>query len=240
MRPEYTALYEQLGIAPLPDALLRNAFTHRSSLGERNRQSIDSNERLEFLGDAVLQLAVSHVLYMRYPEAEEGHLTSLRAQLVCRENLVLVAQKLSLGELLLLGKGERKGGGEAKPSLLSNAVEALLGACYLVYGYEVVAKVIEKLMLAEEDLLRASMGGSSQWKTRLQELAQKAGPRHIEYRITKSGPDHQPLFGAHLFVDGDLWGHGLGKSRQEAEQDAAKSAVLAVAKDDKVGMNGCI
>jgi ribonuclease-3 len=223
-----------LGISGLPEESLTQALTHISSINEQNLPLHDSNERLEFLGDAVLGLAVSQMLYKRYPQALEGELTSLRSQLVCREYLAMVAEKLHLGEMLIFGKGEQKAGGATKPALLADALEALFGVVFVAHGYDVAADVIERVLLSGEDLAVAPPRTAHHWKSQLQEIVQRQGPRKINYRTTRSGSAHLPTFAATLLVDGVIQGRGSGRSKQEAEQAAAREAVEKMAEAGKV------
>lgn len=202
-------------IAVRPE-LLEKAVTHASYAYEHNTAS---NERLEFLGDAVLELLVSERLYHAFPEAPEGILTRLRASMVCEPTLARWASELGLAEALRLGKGEEAQGGRERPALLADAVEALLGAVYLSEGLEsariLVAKLVDPFLSGERVL-------PSDFKTELQELLQQSGEVNIEYRVLKSeGPDHARTFTVGLFVNGEEKARGKGGSKKEAEQEAA-------------------
>jgi len=224
-------LCARLGIADFPLPLLNQAFTHASYVHERNLPVTSSNERLEFLGDALLELAVTEELYKRYPDMTEGSLTELRARLVCRENLAMKAEGLDLGACMQLGVGEKRTGGSNKPALLADAMEALFGALFTHYGYEFSAKIAIDILLPADDLLHTSTGSDHLWKSRFQELVQREGSRNIEYVMSQSGADHQPLFTASLKVDGVFYGHGKGKTKQEAQQAAAKEGVARLMKE---------
>ena len=226
MEKSYRNLCSVLGIEELPRDILQQALCHSSAAREKNLQANSSNERLEFLGDAVLELTVSHLLYQRFPDVSEGRLTGWRAQLVCRENLAQVARRLGLGELIIFSRGEKQAGGGNKPAILADALEALLGAVYLCQGYETARDVVQKLLFLEEDLISLQEVAHHQWKTLLQERVQQSGPRHIVYQVTQSGADHEPWFTAYLEVDGELCGTGSGRSKQEAEQAAARAALV--------------
>jgi len=224
----YQRLLARLGVEALPAAAVRQALTHSSAVHELNAEAVSSNERLEYLGDAVLELAISHALFSQKPPLPEGTLTTLRAQLVCRENLFRVAQRLELGRYLILSRGERLGGGESKPAILADALEALLGVVFLHQGYDVANTVILRLFLQDLDLDSLQQPAAHQWKSLLQERVQQEGPRHIAYQVTQQGLQHEPLFTALLLVDGVKLGTGRGKSKQEAEQAAAKAALQSL------------
>ena len=204
-------------------ALIEQALTHTSYAHEK-KQPGNHNERLEFLGDAVLELIISDYLYYSYPDFPEGRLTKLRADLVCEASLARLAYKLNLGQYLRLGKGEMTGGGPSRPSLLADAVEALIGALYLDRGLEKcrwhVLQLYEPIMqeLQEGVLCR-------DFKTLIQEYAQARFAVTPVYRITnESGPDHNKLFEAEVVLASRSVGTGQGRSKKEAEQEAAKKA----------------
>lgn len=203
--------------------LYEQALTHSSFAHEKNN-TLGNNERLEFLGDAVLELIISDYLYRVYPHFPEGKLTRLRAGLVCRESLAHVAYHLNLGDYLRLGKGETAGGGSSRPSLLADAVEALIGALFLDVGFALCYKYAIELFrpvfqMLDEGVLRQD------YKTLLQEYVQVRNGVTPSYRITgESGPDHQKTFAAQCLIKGNVVGTGTGRSKKEAEQDAAKEA----------------
>jgi len=216
-------LLEQLGIPDIDKNLVWQALTHSSFA---NEECIPHNERLEFLGDAVLELLTSQYLYESYPDFSEGELTRMRANLVCEPTLAEIASSLGLGELLLLGKSQLATGGKQRPSLLADAVEALLGAVYLWGGLSEAKDVFGRLF--EQPILLLQRGELWQdYKTRLQELAQKERPGEaLVYQVvSESGPDHNKVFYVALTWAGRIIGKGSGRSKKEAEQMAAREAL---------------
>ncbi len=200
------------------------ALTHKSFSNEQS-EIILHNERLEFLGDAVLELAVSEWIYRRYPDIPEGGLTRIRAEVVCEGGLASVARTLNLGEGLRLGKGEEKCGGRDKPSLLSDALEALLGAVYCDGGFASACRVVERIFVDLIEQTARSRYGTD-YKTCLQERLQASYGRLPEYYLTKvSGPDHERTFSMEVRFDGKLLGSGSGPSKKRAEQQAAAAAL---------------
>lgn len=201
-------------------SLLRMALTH-SSLPRADGEM--DNQRLEFLGDAVLELCVSRALYERFPEADEGLLTQMRSTLVCEQSLCGAAQRLGLGPHLRMAHGERASGGHEKPSILADAFEALLAAVYLDGGFE-AAEALAAWALEGYVLPRQSAGGN--WKSLLQERVQALGHPAPRYEMTAcEGPAHAPRFVATVHLGDRLLGQGSGKSKKEAEQQAAKAAL---------------
>ncbi len=199
------------------------ALTHSSFAHERGRRRLH-NERLEFLGDAVLEVIISDYLYQKYPQLSEGKLTKLRADLVCEASLARIAYGLNLGQYMRLGKGEIVGGGASRPSLLADTIEALIGAHYLDRNFEVCREKVLELFspilqeLQEGDLRR-------DFKTLLQEFTQARYAVTPSYRIVReSGPDHEKTFSAEVMLAADIVGAGEGRSKKEAEQAAAKEA----------------
>lgn len=222
----FAAFLEKLEWGIKESKLYEQALTHSSFAHEKGNGS-GYNERLEFLGDAVLQLVISDHLYFLYPHLPEGKLTRLRADLVCEATLAKLAGTLNLGSYLRLGKGEAAGGGASRPSLLADAVEALFGALFLDLGLEKCRRYILQLYRSalenlEEGYLRRD------YKTLLQEFVQARDGVTPEYRIVReSGPDHEKLFEAEVLVNGrGSAGQGCGRSKKEAEQAAAKEAWL--------------
>lgn len=211
------------------DKLYEQALTHSSFAHEQDPAEVH-NERLEFLGDAVLQLVISDHLYFLYPHLPEGKLTRLRADLVCEATLAGLAEMLGLGPYLRLGKGEAAGGGAARPSLLADALEALFGALFLDLGLEKCSRYIIRLY---HPALENLSGGFlyRDYKTLLQELLQARDGVTPEYRIVReSGPDHDKMFEAEVIISGRGGaGRGRGRSKKEAEQAAAKEAWLELA-----------
>ena len=208
----------------LPDQLLTLALTHRSYAYEHG--GLPTNERLEFLGDAVLGLTVTDELFHRHPERPESDLAKMRAGVVNTQALADVARSLTddgLGAHLLLGRGELKSGGADKSSILADSLESLLGAIYLHHGIEAARKVILRLF---SELLDA--GGLLDWKTSLQELAAARGLGAVSYQVTSTGPDHQREFTAVVVVMDTGYGSGTGRTKKEAEQKAAEMACQAL------------
>jgi ribonuclease III len=201
--------------------LFAQALAHRSWCAEHPGK--EPNERLEFLGDAVLGLIVTDYLYRSYPDLPEGELAKARAAVVNSVSLASAARELRLGEALLLGKGEDSSGGRLKPSILADAMEAVIGAIYLDAGYSVVDEIV--LRLFGERLRGAAKGpGEEDYKTRLQELCAQNYDELPVYRVTDSGPDHAKVFEAEVLVGGHSRGRGDGRSKKQAEQMAARDA----------------
>jgi ribonuclease-3 len=200
------------------------ALTHRSFVHEGRPGMAEDNERLEFLGDAVIDLAVSHRLMERFPRQTEGELSKLRAVLVNEDALARVAQALSLGDLLRLGRGEEQTGGRARPSVLANALEALVAVIYLDLGLPGVFRFLDRFF--EESFAEVVAGVTPiDYKTELQELAQAQHKTTPRYRpVSQSGPDHQRVFTVEVSIAGEVCGQGVGRSKKEAEQAAARMA----------------
>ena len=218
-------LEERLGHRFERPDLLALALTHRSiSADDRNQAD---NERLEFLGDAVLQLVVTDLLYHDYPDLAEGKMAKARASLVSRPVLAEIAQVLELGPHLHLTPAEERTGGRFKDSILADAVEAVMGAIYLDAGLDVARGIIVGL-LGDRVAERAKSPGVRDYKTRLQEILAQTG-RRPAYLVEGSGPDHDRLFSAVVSVDGQPLGSGVGQSKKQAEQSAARQAIEALA-----------
>jgi ribonuclease-3 len=214
------ALCARLGLE-IDRSLLERALTHRSYAYENG--GLPTNERLEFLGDAVLGLVVTDALYHRHPELPEGQLAKLRAAVVNMRALAELARGLDLGAHVRLGRGEETTGGRDKTSILADTLEAVLGAAYVDHGIDVARELVHRLvdpLLTES----ASLGAGLDWKTSLQELAAAAAVGVPEYRIEEEGPDHAKVFHATALVGGEPRGHGTGRSKKEAEQQAAATA----------------
>lgn len=215
-------LEERLGYTFQNRALLANALTHSSYANENRGKGLQSNERLEFLGDSVLGMVTADYLFRTHPDLPEGDLTRTRAALVCEGSLVEVAQALELGQHLLLGKGEDAGGGRERPSIVADAVEALLAAVYLDGGIGSARKIITRFILDAEE----EKSGSRDYKTALQELVQRESGQVLEYQLlSASGPDHAKVFEVAVHLNGESAGTGEGRSKKEAEQAAAKAAI---------------
>ena len=203
--------------------LLKQALTHRSWVNE-NSDNYGTNERLEFLGDAILEFLVSTEIYNKFPKEEEGYLTALRANLVNTKNLAEVAKKLGIGEMILLSKGEEDGGGRTNSSLLADTVEAIIGALFLDQGITASEKFIKDNILIDADK-KASLPLKDP-KSLLQEKVQAKNLPAPKYQvISEIGPDHNKEFTIEVIINGKPEAKGMGKSKSEAEQDAAGSAL---------------
>jgi ribonuclease-3 len=222
--PPYTLLEAALGTAVDP-ALLERALTHRSFAYEHG--GLPTNERLEFLGDAVLGLVVTDMLFRDHPDLAEGALAKLRASVVSTRALAGVARDLGLGRWMRLGKGEEITGGRDKPSILADTMEAVIGAVYLERGVDAAAGVVQRLF-GPRMRAAATSGAASDWKTALQELTAAHSLGVPDYVIADSGPDHAKSFTAQAVVAGVQRGAGAGSSKKEAEQQAAEQAWQAL------------
>lgn len=210
-----------LGDPILDPELLQRALTHRSYAYENGQ--IPTNERLEFLGDSVLGIVVTETLYRDHPDFSEGRLAKLRAAVVNARALADVAREIELGQHIMLGRGEETTGGRNKASILSDTVEAVIGAIYLSGGMDEAAKVIHRLFDPVMEAA-ASMGAGLDWKTSLQELSASLGLGVPDYLIEDDGPDHMKTFVARVRVGDLVLGNGHGRSKKEAEQGAAETA----------------
>lgn len=212
--------------------LLETAVTHRSYINE-HRKVKEHNERLEFLGDAVLELIVSDFLFRKFVDRAEGDLTSFRSALVRTDSLALTAKDLKIGEYILLSKGEEDSGGREKDYLLANAFEAVLGSIYLDQGYEVSRKFVEQFLLPKiDDIVENRLDIDN--KTRIQELAQSVHKSTPVYEVIKEeGPDHDKTFTVVVKIDGKIIGEGVGSSKQRAEEKAAKVGVEYIENHNK-------
>jgi ribonuclease-3 len=220
----YKKLEEQIGIKFKDYEMLRSAFVHRSYLNEHRDSKFESNERLEFLGDAVLELVVTEYLYTKYPNPE-GELTNWRSALVKGEMLAKIARELKLGEYLFLSHGEEKSGGREKDYLLANTFEALIGVIYMELGHKMAKAFIEKFLLIhlEEILVK---GHHIDAKSHLQEIAQEKVGATPAYELqSEEGPDHDKVFTMAAFIGNRMVGKGKGSSKQLAEQQAAEDAL---------------
>ena len=225
----YSDFEALLGYTFRNKALLVDALTHSSYANEHRKDGASSNERLEFLGDAILGVVVAEHLYKTHPDKPEGELTKLRAELVCEGSLAEVAGRLRLGEVLRLGHGESHGGGSHRPSMLADAVEAVLAASYLDGGMDVPRDIIHRLILQKEP----KVSGNQDYKTRFQELVQRTRDQVIAYDLTgESGPDHNKVFSVEVRLNGEVVGTGTGSSKKRAEQDAARQAITRLFPDE--------
>ena len=203
--------------------LLQNALSHSSYANERWHDSLKSNERLEFLGDSVLGMVVAEHLYRTFPDRPEGELTRMRADMVCEKTLAKVANGLGLGKHLLLGKGEEQGGGRSRESILADAVESVIAACYLDGGMTAAVQFIQKFILVNVPVTKLH---NADYKTALQELVQQKKNQVLAYKLVgESGPDHDKQFRVEVTLNGDIIGTGMGSSKKRAEQDAARDAL---------------
>lgn len=228
MTPEYdlARVARDLGHSFQDLTLLRDALTHRSFANEHPAQAPRDNERLEFLGDAVLSLCASALLWEHFPDAKEGELTRLRADLVCEASLSELARELNLGPALRLGKGEDRSGGRDKARLLCCAFEACVAAIYLDGGLEATSDVLRRLLAGR---LSAPKLGQRDYKTRLQEAVQALGGATPRYAVVLTeGPDHARQFHVSCLMQERELGRGVGRSKVEAEQAAACSALAAL------------
>lgn len=218
-------LEEKLGYRFKNRALLENALQHSSYANEHRGAGMRSNERLEFLGDAVLGVVTADYLYKKHPDLPEGDLTRIRAALVCEESLHEVAQGLNLGRHLKLGRGEEQGGGRERPSILADATESVFAAVYLDGGMEAAAALIHRVLL-DKEREEAVEERRRDYKTELQELVQRKSGSTLSYRMVgSSGPDHAKVFEAAALLNGEAYSTGTGHSKKEAEQSAARAAL---------------
>lgn len=224
---KFKQLQDRLCIHFHNEKLLKQAFTHSSYVNEHRRKPYEDNERLEFLGDAVLELTVSKYLYEKYPMMSEGELTKLRAAIVCEPSLVVFANQLSFGEFVLLGKGEEMTGGRERPAMLADVFESFIGAHYLDSGLEPVVQFLRKVVFPRID--EGAFSHVMDFKSQLQELIQRDNCGTLVYKILQErGPAHNREFISTVLLNGDTLGTGIGKSKKEAEQRAAELALSEI------------
>lgn len=218
-------LEKKLGYQFRNQAFLSEALSHSSYANEHRGAHLNSNERLEFLGDSVLGFVTAEFLFARHPDLPEGDLTRIRAALVCEQSLYEVAQKLNLGAYLKLGKGEEAGGGRTRTSILADATEAVFAAVYLDGGIGAASALIHRCLLdAEKE--EAVEERRRDYKTALQELVQRQADQVLTYQMVgESGPDHAKVFEAEVLLNGKPLGRGQGHSKKEAEQASARAAL---------------
>ena len=210
--------------------MLMTAMCHSSYANEHRQRQIHDNERLEFLGDAVLEVSSSDFLFHQYPDMPEGKLTKLRASIVCEPTLALCAREIHLEQYLLLGKGEEHTGGRYRDSIISDAMEALIGAIYLDGGFANAKEFVEKFILT--DIEHKKLFYDS--KTILQEMVQGGQEKGIVYQLVgEEGPDHNKSFRVEVVIGGEAFGCGIGRTKKAAEQEAAYQAILKL-KEGKV------
>ena len=224
---DYKALEKRLGYQFRDVRLLQTALTHRSYANEHASAGCEDNEKLEFLGDAVLDLVVGHLLMQRFPSLREGALSVTRAQVVSEKGLYSVARDLQLGDWLNLGKGERRSGGSEKPSLLADAFEAMVAAVYLDGGFDCAWQLVRELFA--ERIEQVEVSGYYDHKTRLQERAQalvKVAP--VYEIVSERGPDHAKVFEVRVLLNGRELARAEGRSKKAAEQQAAAAAAFSL------------
>jgi ribonuclease III len=206
--------------------LLNEALTHRSYAHERTGGTSRDNERLEFLGDSVLNVIISHLIMERFPHCHEGALTRLRASLVNKKSLARISKNHGINQRLLLGKGESLRGGREKSSVISDAYEALIGAIYLDGGFEKAFGVVERQF---SPFLDEGLINDGDFKTKVQQVCQSRFGRLPRYRLSEvKGPEHDKTFGAEIFIDHRSYGYGVGKNKKEAQQNAAREALKKI------------
>lgn len=222
---DFSKFEERMGVRFSDKKLLTQAFTHRSYINENPRTGVDHNERLEFLGDAVLELVVTDYLYKKYPDQDEGELTAYRSALVNAVIIADIAMELGMNEFLLLSKGESKDNGKARQYILANTYEAYVGSLYLDQGYEACDLFIQKSLLPRIDTIVAQKLWRDS-KSLIQEKAQEYVGMTPSYKVlSEAGPDHDKRFTIGIFFGTELIAQGKGKSKQEAEQSAAALAL---------------
>lgn len=216
-------LEEEIGYHFRNISLLQNALTHSSYANERWHNSLLSNERLEFLGDSILGMLVAEYLFRNFPDRPEGELTRMRADMVCEKTLAGVAEKIHLGQHLLLGHGEEQGGGRSRESILADAVESVIAASFLDGGMEAALHFIKTFILVE---VPVSQLHNMDYKTKLQELVQQKKNQVLSYKlVAETGPDHDKHFEVSVSLNGKEVGQGEGRSKKRAEQEAARLAI---------------
>lgn len=204
-------------------SLLQNALTHSSYANEHWHNGLLSNERLEFLGDSILGMVVAEFLYRSFPNRPEGELTRMRADMVCEKTLAAVANTIHLGDHLLLGKGEERFGGRKRDSILADAMESVIAACFLDGGMAAAEAFIRKFILVKVPVTEFR---NADYKTELQEIVQQKKNQSLVYTLTgESGPDHDKVFSVEVCLNGTVVGVGQGSSKKRAEQDAARAAI---------------
>ena len=224
VRVVFEQLQSELNIVFNNKNLLYQAFTHSSYVNEHRRKLFTDNERLEFLGDAVLELSVSKFLFEKYPHMSEGELTKLRASIVCEPSLVIFANELKFGQYVLLGKGEELTGGRERPALLADVFESFVGALYLDQGLETVVAFLEKIVFPKVEI--GAFSHVMDFKSQLQEMVQQSNNGVLHYEIVdEKGPAHNRTFVSRVLLNEQELGIGRGKSKKEAEQQAAQSAM---------------
>ena len=204
-------------------SLLQNALTHSSYANERWHNSLLSNERLELLGDSVLGMLVAEYLYRSFPNRPEGELTRMRADMVCEQTLAAAANRIGLGQHLLLGHGEEQGGGRTRSSILADAMESVIAASFLDGGREAALQIVRTFIFVEVPVTKLH---NADYKTQLQEMVQQKKNQTLSYELVgQSGPDHDKRFDVEVSLNGVVVGFGSGSSKKRAEQEAARAAI---------------
>lgn len=221
----YKALEKKIGVKLKDETITRMAFTHKSYINEHKKEGFEDNERIEFLGDAVLELAVTKHLFEKYPDQSEGEMTAFRSALVNGKHLAEIACELELGQYLFLSNGEEKSGGREKSYILANTLESLIGAIYLIHGYNAAEKFIKKFVLTRLDEIIKG-GRHIDAKSKFQEIAQEKEAFTPYYEVlSEEGPDHNKNFTMGAYIKDELIAKGTGKSKQLAEDNAAYNAL---------------
>ncbi|WP_270171919.1 ribonuclease III [Paenibacillus sp. SYP-B4298] len=231
MKPNrFNELQQRLGLRFQQYPLLKQAFTHTSYVNEHRHGHVEDNERLEFLGDAVLQLLVSEHLYLTYPQRPEGELTRMRASIVCEPSLARFAELLNFGAYVLLGRGEEQLGGRGRPALLADLFESFIGALYLDQGLEQVRQFLTVKVFPHIESDGPML--VKDFKSKLQERVQHSSLGTVEYRVVEErGPAHDREFVVEVSLGDECWGRGSGRTKKEAEQQAASEAWRKLLKD---------
>ena len=234
VQKKFDELQQKLSIEFKEVPLLYNAFTHSSYVNEHRRKNFTDNERLEFLGDAVLELGISQFLYSTEPGMSEGELTKLRAAIVCEPALVTFANELGFGNYVLLGKGEEQTGGRMRPALLADVFEAFIGALYIDQGMDAVTAFLETIIFPK--INAGAFSHVMDYKSRLQEIIQQTNNGKLQYEVVEEkGPAHAKVFVTVVRLDEETLGTGKGKSKKEAEQEAARHAILELKSEQVEG-----
>lgn len=227
VKQSFAVLQQELGVQFQNPELLYQSFTHSSYVNEHRRKFYTDNERLEFLGDAVLELSVSQYLFQKFTAMSEGELTKLRAAIVCEPSLVLFANELNFGKYVLLGKGEEITGGRERPALLADVFESFVGALYLDQGLQPVVKFLEQVVFPKVEI--GAFSHVMDYKSQLQEMVQQMNNGALNYEIVEEkGPAHNRTFVSSVRLGNTELGEGKGKSKKEAEQKAAQVAIIRI------------
>ncbi|WP_100399374.1 ribonuclease III [Bacillus sp. FJAT-44742] len=231
-KAKFTDMLQQLDLSFQDEKLLIQAFTHSSYVNEHRIRSVNDNERLEFLGDAVLELAVSQHLFKGFPTMSEGEMTKLRAAIVCEASLANLAEGLQFGDLVLLGKGEEMTGGRRRPALLADVFEAFIGALYLDSGMDKVYTFLNKTVYPK--INQGAFSHMMDFKSQLQEHVQRDSLGTLHYEIVEEkGPAHSREFVSQVYLNEGVLGKGQGRSKKEAEQHAAQQAIMKLAEESE-------